>query len=104
MLVKYKTQQMEQKAIQRCNTDHFTGMKEETNFQNEPLSMKNETARLKQIITDCLICRISKILLQAYRQKSKAHSSQDGIVNLHFTVFLLSELSKKKKKKKSYLS
>lgn len=63
---------MEQKAIQRCNTDYFTGMKEETNLQNEPLSMKNETARLKQIITDCLICRISKILLQAYRQKKQS--------------------------------
>lgn len=72
-------------------------MKEEANLQNEPYSMKNETARLRRIITDCLICRISKILLQAYRQKSKAHFSQDGIVNLHFIIFLLPELSKKKK-------
>lgn len=37
-------------------------MKEEANLQNEskPQPMKNETARVRLIITDCLTCKISK--------------------------------------------
>lgn len=43
-------------------------MKEE-NLQNEskPHSVKNETARLRWIITDCLICRISKIQKELFK-------------------------------------
>lgn len=85
-------------TIQSCNTDHFPGTKE-ANPQNETHSTTNELAILKQIITGCLICRISKIQKEFFKhtdRKGKPYFSQDGFVNLCFT-FLLSKLSRKKK-------
>lgn len=76
-------------------------MKEEANLQNEnePHPMKNETARMRLIITDCLICRISKIQKGFFKhtvRKSKTHSSQDGNVNSHFKyLFSLKDNYKK---------
>lgn len=91
VFVTFRIQQLEEKILQRCSIDHFPGKKEEANLQNEsePHPVKNETARLRQIITDCLTCRISKIQKEFFEhtgRESNAHSSQDGNVNLHVNI------------------
>jgi hypothetical protein len=60
--------------------------------------MKNATARLRLIITDCLIFKISKTGKELFKQvgrKSKTHSTEVEIVNLHF-AFCFSWKYKKK--------